>query len=130
MLGDYQLLKALNMTLLEKYQPTRKESREVQTTSKFEISGVTQYRKFNSNIEIGWKELQLESQINEGGYGLIYRARWREIQVVVKKFKIENGDVSLRDFLSECHAMEAVRHPNIVMFLGAVTSHPHYSIVL
>jgi mitogen-activated protein kinase kinase kinase 9 len=40
--------------------------------------------------------------------------------VVVKKFKIENGDVSLRDFLSECHAMEAVRHPNIVMFLGVV----------
>ena len=38
--------------------------------------------------------------------------------MVVKKFKIENGDVSLRDFLSECHAMEAVRHPNIVMFLG------------
>ena len=38
--------------------------------------------------------------------------------MVVKKFKIENGDVSLRDFLSECHAMEAVGHPNIVMFLG------------
>ena len=51
---------------------------------------------------------------------MIYRARWREIQVVVKKFKIENGDVSLRDFLSECHAMEAVRHPNIVMFLGVI----------
>lgn len=52
------------MTLLEKYQPTRKESREVQTPSKFEISGVTQFRKFNSNTEISWKELQLESQIN------------------------------------------------------------------
>lgn len=79
---------------------------------------MTQFRKFNSNTDISWKEIQLESQINEGGYGVIYRARWREIQVVVKKFKIENGDVSLRDFLSECHAMEAVRHPNIVMFLG------------
>jgi len=26
--------------------------------------------------------------------------------------------------------MEAVRHPHIVMFLGAVTTHPHYSIIL
>ena len=49
--------------------------------------------------------MQIESQISEGGYGVIYRARWREITVVVKKFKIENGDVSLRDFLSECNAM-------------------------
>jgi serine/threonine protein kinase len=124
LLTDYQLLKAINMTLLEKYQPTRKEHKEVQTTSKFEISGVTQFRKFNSNTEIAWREIQLESQINEGGYGVIYRARWREILVVVKKFKIENGDVSLRDFLSECHAMEAVRHPNIVMFLGVSSSRP------
>jgi serine/threonine protein kinase len=26
--------------------------------------------------------------------------------------------------------MEAVRHPNIVMFLGAVTTNPNYSIIL
>lgn len=49
---------------------------------------------------------------------------------MVKKFKIENGDVSLRDFLSECNAMEAVRHPYIVMFLGAVTKSKNYSIIL
>ena len=61
---------------------------------------------------------------------MIWKARWREITVVVKKFKIERGDANLKDFLSECHAMEAVRHPSIVMFLGAVTTHPNYSIVL
>ena len=27
MLNDFQLLKAINMTLLEKYQPTRKENK-------------------------------------------------------------------------------------------------------
>lgn len=30
----------------------------------------------------------IESQISEGGYGIIYKAKWREIPVVVKKFKI------------------------------------------
>ena len=60
----------------------------MQTNAKFEISGITHHRKFEANTEIGWKELQIESQISEGGYGIIYRAKWREIQVVVKKFKI------------------------------------------
>ena len=68
--------------------------------------------------------------ISEGGYGIIYKAKWRESIVAVKKFKIENGDVGIRDFLSECHAMEAVRHPNIVMFLGVCTKNPNYSIIL
>ena len=91
---------------------------------------MTKHRQFNTNLEIDWNELKIESQINEGGYGVIYKAKWRETPVAVKKFKIENGDVSVRDFLSECHAMEAVRHPNIVMFLGAVIKSPHYSIIL
>jgi hypothetical protein len=43
---------------------TRKEHKEVQTPSKFEITGITQHRKFNSNVEIAWKELQIESQIS------------------------------------------------------------------
>ena len=37
---------------------------------------------------------------------------------------------SLKDFLSECHAMEALRHPNIVLFLGACTKSPNFCIVL
>lgn len=77
LLQDFQILKGLNMTLLEKSQLSRKENKEVQTPSKFEISGITQHRKFNSNTEIQWKELQIESQISEGGYGVIYKAKWR-----------------------------------------------------
>lgn len=39
--------------------------------------------------------------------------------MAIKSFKIDqNNENSLKDFLSECHAMEALRHPNIVMFLG------------
>lgn len=46
-------------------------------------------------------------------------------------FKIEGmNETHIRDFLSECHAMEALRHPNIVMFLGACTKPPHLAIVL
>ena len=35
LLADYQLIKALNLTLLERQQPSRKEVKETQTPSKF-----------------------------------------------------------------------------------------------
>ena len=38
-----------------------------------------------SNLEIDFNELKLESQISEGGYGIIYKAKWRESVVAVKK---------------------------------------------
>lgn len=72
----------------------------------------------------------MEKQISEGGYGIIYKAKWRETVVAVKMFKIDaNNENHIRDFLSECHAMEALRHPNIVMFLGACTKPPNLAIV-
>lgn len=69
--------------------------------------------------------------ISEGGYGIIYKGKWRETTVAVKMFKIDGmNENSLKDFLSECHAMEALRHPNIVLFLGACTKPPNFCIVL
>lgn len=89
------------------------------------------HRTFNNNLEIDFSELKLESMISEGGYGIIYKGKWRECTVAVKRFKIEGANEnSLKDFLSECHAMEALRHPNIVMFLGACTKPPNFCIVL
>ena len=65
------------------------------------------------------------------GYGKIYRGKWRETTVAIKMFKIDHSNENtLKDFLSECHAMEALRHPNIVMFLGACTLKPNFSILL
>jgi serine/threonine protein kinase len=82
-------------------------------------------------MEIPFEEITLGKQISEGGYGIIYMATWRKSTVAVKLFKIDQeNDNSIRDFISECHAMEALRHPNIVMFLGACTKPPHFAIVL
>lgn len=119
---EFQMLKNLNLSLISKMEKPPTAEVSAQTSSKFEVSGISKHRTFNSNLEIEWKELQLEKNISEGGYGVIYRAKWRESTVAVKKFKIESGDVGVRDFLSECHAMEAVRHPNIVMFLGVTAA--------
>jgi serine/threonine protein kinase len=61
----------------------------------------------------------IERQISEGGYGVIYKGWWRKTVVAIKKFKLESiSEGTVKDFLSECHAMEAIRHPNVVQFLG------------
>ena len=49
--------------------------------------------------------------------------------MAIKMFKIES-ESAIRDFFSECAAMEALRHPNIVMFLGACTKPPNFAIIL
>ena len=37
---------------------------------------------------------------------------------------------TIKDFLYECSAMESLRHPNIVTFMGACTKFPNLAIVL
>jgi|JI6StandDraft_1071083.scaffolds.fasta_scaffold07031_10 serine/threonine protein kinase len=98
--------------------------------SKFDMSSSLNPRTFSTTLEIPFSEITLEKQISEGGYGIIYKGKWRETTVAVKLFKIDTSESSVKDFLSECHAMEALRHPNIVLFLGACTKAPNFAIVL
>lgn len=52
--------------------------------------------------EIPFEELQLERQISEGGFGLIYKAHWRNTLVAVKIMKKELMKRELiKDFLSK-----------------------------
>jgi mitogen-activated protein kinase kinase kinase 9 len=68
------------------------------------------HRIFNTSLDIDFAEITLEKQISEGGYGIIYKAKWRESVVALKMFKIEGmNENHIRDFLSECHAMEVAR---------------------
>lgn len=62
---------------------------------------------------------------------MIYKAKLRETIVAVKLMKKENmKEESIRDFLNECKAMEALRHPNIVLYLGCCNKIPNLAIIL
>lgn len=51
--------------------------------------------------------------------------------VAVKVLKPElMKEDTIKDFLYECSAMESLKHPNIVMFLGACTKFPNLAIIL
>jgi len=82
-------------------------------------------------FEIDVKDLVYEEKITEGGYGIVYLGKWHETRVAIKEIKMEYvTQDKLDEFLTECTTMEVVRHPNIVLFLGACTKPPKLCIVL
>ena len=56
-------------------------------------------RVLHPQLEIDFKEIILEKQISEGGYGVIYRGRWRESVVAIKMLKIDMKEEHVRDFI-------------------------------
>ncbi|MFS8019632.1 putative protein kinase TKL-CTR1-DRK-2 family [Helianthus anomalus] len=83
-----------------------------------------------ADCEIAWEDITLGERIGLGSYGEVYRGDWHGTDVAVKKFlDQEITTESLEEFRSEVRIMKKVRHPNVVLFMGAVTRAPHLSIV-
>nr|UPW27189.1 serine/threonine-protein kinase EDR1 [Allium cepa] len=83
-----------------------------------------------AELEIPWEHLIIGERIGLGSYGEVYHADWNGTEVAVKKFLDQDfyGD-ALDEFRSEVRIMRRLRHPNVVLFLGAVTRPPNLSIV-
>ncbi|KAJ4956208.1 hypothetical protein NE237_012991 [Protea cynaroides] len=83
-----------------------------------------------AECEILWEDLIIGERIGLGSYGEVYHADWNGTEVAVKKFLDQDfsGD-ALEEFRSEVQIMRRLRHPNVVLFMGAVTRPPNLSIV-
>ncbi|CAL0326762.1 unnamed protein product [Lupinus luteus] len=82
------------------------------------------------DLDIPWGDLVLKERIGSGSFGTVHRAEWNGSEVAVKilmeqDFYAERS----KEFLREVAIMKLLRHPNIVLFMGAVTQPPNLSIV-
>ncbi|KAH6804681.1 hypothetical protein C2S51_032928 [Perilla frutescens var. frutescens] len=84
----------------------------------------------NGVAEILWEDLQIGERIGIGSYGEVYRSEWNGTEVAVKRFMKQDisGD-ALAQFQCEVEIMLRLRHPNIVLFMGAVIRPPNMSIL-
>ncbi|XP_048439113.1 serine/threonine-protein kinase CTR1-like [Pyrus x bretschneideri] len=81
-------------------------------------------------LEIAWDELNIKERVGAGSFGTVHRAEWNRSDVAVKVLTVQDfHDDQLKEFLREVAIMKRVRHPNVVLFMGAVTKRPHLSIV-
>ncbi|XP_076949420.1 serine/threonine-protein kinase CTR1-like [Bidens hawaiensis] len=81
-------------------------------------------------LEIAWDDLNIKERVGAGSFGTVYRAEWHGSIVAVKVLTTQDlHDNQLKEFLREVSIMRRVRHPNLVLFMGAVTMHQRFSIV-
>ena len=95
--------------------------------------------------QVNWRDLEIVRQIGEGSFGKVYLAKWRETTVAVKVLlsaslpneqedggggnNEDSGDGNANNPLlaglqKEASMMAAMRHPNVVMYLGVCADPP------
>ena len=80
--------------------------------------------------EIDPAEITLGPRIGIGSYGEVYKGTWRGTEVAVKRFLEQNLSPQLvQEFKDEVDIMARLRHPNVVLFMGAVTRPNQLAIV-
>ncbi|KAL5700307.1 hypothetical protein ACHQM5_025766 [Ranunculus cassubicifolius] len=73
--------------------------------------------------EILWEDLIIGEQIGQGSCGTVYHGTWYGSDVAVKVFSMqEYTDDVIRSFKKEVSLMKKLRHPNVLLFMGVVTS--------
>jgi len=69
---------------------------------------------------VDWNEIEIIKELGKGTFGSVYKAYWKGDLVAVKKFRaIDQNTELLKTFQHEMKLLCKMRHPNIVMIMGA-----------
>ena len=79
-------------------------------------------KTLNDAWQIGWEEIRLEDEIGGGASGRVWKAQYRDMDVAVKMLIGDDDPQSSLEFAQEIKFMQTMRHPNIVLFIGAGTT--------
>mmetsp|Transcript_17582 Transcript_17582/g.31738 ORF Transcript_17582/g.31738 Transcript_17582/m.31738 type:complete len:602 (-) Transcript_17582:64-1869(-) len=76
-------------------------------------------------------EVEMQEQINQGGFSVIHRAVWHSTPVAVKKlFDPKINEELLAEFDNEVQKLGQLRHPNILAVLAVHRKPPGLSLIM
>lgn len=82
------------------------------------------------NFDIHWEDLRLGEAIGQGSYAVVYHGLWNGSDVAIKVYLEKDYDEgTLLDYKKEIGIMRKLRHPNVLLFMGACYSHERLAIV-
>eukprot|EP00850_Spirogloea_muscicola_P023719 SM000381S14611 [mRNA] locus=s381:28553:35415:- [translate_table: standard] len=82
------------------------------------------------DLEIDWNDIELGEKIGAGSFGTVHRGDWCGSDVAVKILIHQDlHEEALQEYRGEVAILMRLRHPNIVLFMGAVTKPPKLSII-
>eukprot|EP01089_Gocevia_fonbrunei_P007802 TRINITY_DN1909_c0_g3_i1.p1 TRINITY_DN1909_c0_g3~~TRINITY_DN1909_c0_g3_i1.p1 ORF type:complete len:524 (+),score=95.03 TRINITY_DN1909_c0_g3_i1:65-1636(+) len=85
---------------------------------------------FVQSYELDPKDITIIDTIGQGAFGKVYKGKLFGKDVAVKKLVTKFlDDKALTNFVKEIDIMCALRHPNVVLFMGACTSPGNLTIV-
>jgi len=75
-------------------------------------------------------ELEYGARLGKGQYGTVFLGKCRGVQVAIKKLNDQNlDDETIEDFRKEVNILRSIRHPNLLLFMGACTAGGQLAIV-
>lgn len=125
-------LKQKDEELSKKMQDS--DPRQGDSSSRSKSSSVNNPRGFDNPFEITLEEIEFaedEGEIGRGTFGDVRRGVWRKEHVAVKFLKQEmtTSEDNVNGFIEECNMLKNLRHPNILLFMGASCKAPYYFVV-
>ncbi|KAF7822917.1 serine/threonine-protein kinase EDR1-like isoform X1 [Senna tora] len=79
---------------------------------------------------IDFSELTVGTRVGIGFFGEVFRGIWNGTDVAIKVFLEQDLTTeNMEDFCNEISILSQLRHPNVILFLGACTKPPRLSMV-
>ena len=88
-----------------------------------------QIRKLQESWKVSHKDVKItQEELGRGGWGVIQVGLFREQRVAVKQlYSVIMSEDNLALMHREINTMSKLRHPNLLLFIGAVLDHPYGS---
>ncbi|CAH8355604.1 unnamed protein product [Eruca vesicaria subsp. sativa] len=80
--------------------------------------------------DIDFSELTVGTRVGIGFFGEVFRGVWNGTDVAIKLFLEQDLTAeNMEDFCNEISILSRIRHPNVVLFMGACTKPPRLSMI-